>query len=321
MRGAARRAAALILIFMLSVFCVPAAASDESADSRAENGETSFSSAEEILTALFGAVGEAEDVFGQDIYNILLIGADRRDKTWNGNSDAIIVASVNRTAKTISLISFMRDLGAEIPGYGLRKLNSAFAAGGAELLTETLESNYGVRAPRYVSVDFTVMADLVDALGGIEIEVRDEETELLNSLAGDVASDHAHDAPDPLPYGGTWRLNGDQAVAYCRIRMVGNNDYERTERHRKVLEQIIREIRSMEAGDAAAFLARALALVNHNFSAADIVVLTAQVPELLDFTVTESRVPFDGLYHTQNEMLLPDQPETNETIQRIIDGN
>lgn len=80
----------------------------------------------------------------KDTYNILLLGVDRRDESWEGNSDVILLVTVNKEKKTVYLTSFLRDLYADIPGVGVRKLNAACANGGPELTVQTLEDNYQI---------------------------------------------------------------------------------------------------------------------------------------------------------------------------------
>lgn len=104
-----------------------------------------------------------------NVYNILLIGVDRRDKTWYGNSDSMILLSVNKDTKQIHMTSFMRDLYANIPDVGVKKLNAACAYGGGPLVVRTIEDNYKLPIDNYASVDFDSMIDIIDAVGGIEL--------------------------------------------------------------------------------------------------------------------------------------------------------
>ena len=100
-----------------------------------------------------------------NVYNILLIGVDRRDKTWYGNSDSMILLSVNKDTKQIHMTSFMRDLYANIPDVGVKKLNAACAYGGGPLVVRTIEDNYKLPIDNYASVDFDSMIDIIDAVG------------------------------------------------------------------------------------------------------------------------------------------------------------
>ena len=226
---------------------------------------------------------------GREVYNVLLIGSDRRNDSWNGNSDVMIVMSVNAGSKKLSLTSFMRDLYADIPGYGVHKLNYAYAAGGAKTLMETLEDNYELPIDNYAVVDFETMAKVVDLVGGVEIEVSDAECKVLNDYLTSMNA-----ADDYLPGGGSYVLNGNQAVAYMRIRYVGNNDYERTQRQRDVLGVIFASMQKLDAEQ-----------------------LTKLVDEILP---NVSRIPYDGLFTSQNEMLVPDFAQTKERLHEELYG-
>lgn len=110
--------------------------------------ENTFSKFENL--AKHGAEEKSSTFVIPDQYQVLLIGSDRRDGSWNGNSDVMILASLNRNKKTISFISFMRDTGVNVPNVGYGKLNCSFAKGGAKLLQSTLESNFRLQAVGYM---------------------------------------------------------------------------------------------------------------------------------------------------------------------------
>ncbi len=173
-----------------------------------------LSSAAEELSSLAEEIDIAES---GDVYNILLVGVDlRAGETWNGNSDSMILVSINSAKKTIYLTSFMRDLYAEIPGVGTYKLNRAFAVGGGPLLVQTIEENYRISIDAYAWVDFYDMIDIIDLIGGIDIEVSADEVEVANSYIKEMATGIGLDASDYyLTSEGTLHLNGMQAVEYA----------------------------------------------------------------------------------------------------------
>ena len=210
---------------------------------------------------------------GREVYNVLLIGSDRRNDSWNGNSDVMIVMSVNAGSKKLSLTSFMRDLYADIPGYGVHKLNYAYAAGGAKTLMATLEDNYELSIDNYAVVDFETMAKVVDLVGGVEIEVSDAECKVLNDYLTSMNA-----ADDYLPGGGSYVLNGNQAVAYMRIRYVGNNDYERTQRQRDVLGVIFASMQKLDAEQLTKLVDEILPNVENDITPVDMIRLMAHNP-------------------------------------------
>lgn len=256
---------------------------------------------------------------GKDSCTILLIGSDRRDGSWNGNSDAIIAARIDPEEKKIVLTSFMRDVGAEIPGKGLMKLNAAYALGGAELLEETLAENFGVEIDGYVATDFEGMIEIVDAAGGVDMEVLDSEVGVVNMYVTSMCMDMGLDEePFLLREGGNLRLNGMQATAFCRVRFVGNSDYERTERQRRVLSSMLGAFRPDNPAQAAKTAGILLAKTDADLSPALLLKMAAEAPNLSEYEIETARIPFDGEYSTQGEMLIPSQPDTNLKIARLL---
>ena len=156
-----------------------------------------------------------------DTYNILLIGVDRRDESWVGNSDVMLLVTVNPQKEKIYLTSFMRDLYADIPGIGVQKLNAACANGGAELCVQTIEENYQVQIDNYAMVDFNSMAEIVDSIGGVDIEISEAEMEYINNNIANQYSLAGKDDPVYLDHAGEVWLNGYQAVVYSRNRSTG----------------------------------------------------------------------------------------------------
>ena len=122
-----------------------------------------------------------EDVlFDENVMNILLIGYDSRDADSRGRSDTNILVSINQETKEITMTSIMRDCYVSIPGYGNNRINAAYAFGGGSLLIETIEKNFQISVNNYVAVNFYAFMDIIDLIGGIEIEVSDAEAEVMN---------------------------------------------------------------------------------------------------------------------------------------------
>lgn len=248
---------------------------------------------------------------GKQIYNLLLIGSDQRDESWNGNSDVMMVATVNTAVPKLSITSFMRDLYADIPGYGVHKLNYAYAAAGPEKLVETLEDNYEIEIDNYAVVNFESMAKVIDIAGGVEMTISDAECDLLNGyLISMSATEYS------LPCGGTYVLNGTQAVAFMRDRFVGNNDYQRTQRQRDVLRSLFDSMQDMEAVDLVKLAGYVFATVETDIDALTMLKLSGGISEWIHWTLEEDRVPYDDLYHSKSEMLVPD---FHATIERLYE--
>lgn len=250
---------------------------------------------------------------GADIYSILLIGSDRREDNWNGNSDVMIVMTVNTNTQKIILTSFMRDLYAEIPGYGVHKLNYAYAAAGADKLIETLEESYDIEIDNYAAVDFNTMAEIVDLLGGVDIELNEDEVEYLNQEL-EVAEEQSDEADADTVY----HLTGEQAVSYMRIRYVGNADYERTQRQRNVLTDIFENAQELSAAELTELAQEVLEIADHDIGALDMLTLLGSLSGLTEYELVENRIPYDGLFSYQGEMLVPDFEATIEKLHEVL---
>lgn len=294
---------------------------NDSVQEQIEKTGLSDSEAEQIKNENDRAVAEieVEDQNSADVYNLLLVGVDRRETNWNGNADSIILAPINRSRKTIMLMSFMRDLYANIPGYGVHKLNAACAYGGCSLLVQIIEENYKVQIDNYAWVDFKSMADIIDALGGVDITLSDEEAESANGAVYEMCMLFEIDPETEYFHGGgALHCDGIQTVAYGRIRYVGNSDYQRTERQRAVMTQMIQKIGDMSLGELNSFATTVLPMVHHDISASTVLSLISSATEILNYEVDGSRVPFDGYFEIVKEVLNPDMGYTISEIQKEL---
>ena len=175
--------------------------------------------------------------------NILLLGLDvLRERSQR--SDSVIIASTGYGE--LRLASVMRDTLMDIPGRGTSKLNAAYAYGGPELVMRTLNENLGLNIMHYVAVDFSSLVAVVDAIGGVDVEVAEAEVSLINQmLERDRARIEAKGyATTALPQGGgRTHLNGLQALYFARIRKL-DSDYSRTRRQRALLSAMLSRIRA-----------------------------------------------------------------------------
>lgn len=178
------------------------------------------------------------------VVNILLIGNDSRQNGDDGRSDAMILLSISSKTKTIYMTSLLRDMYVDIPGRDGNRLNAAYSYGGAELLMETVEKNLDISVNRCVQVNFEAFANLVDAVGGVDLELSTAEIEYVNGYLVEynmlTNRPQGTDNMDPAAEGMV-HLNGPQALAYCRNRYIGT-DFGRTERQRKVLTEVIKKL-------------------------------------------------------------------------------
>ena len=194
---------------------------------------------------------------------VVLLGIDTEEGNA-GRSDAILLASIDRENNQIHLCSVARDSRVEIEGYGQRKLNAAYAYGGGELTVQTLNENFGLQLASYVAVNFSGMADIVDRLGGVDVELSEGELSYLGS------------AGQGLSAGTSVRLNGKQAVAYSRIRYLDNDDV-RTSRQREVLEGLLNQVRDLDEQECLVLMDQLLEQCTTNLSQAQLTALLAQL--------------------------------------------
>ncbi|MDE6729303.1 MAG: LCP family protein, partial [Oscillospiraceae bacterium] len=233
------------------------------------------------------------------VQNILLIGTDARDiTTERGRSDTILLLSMNSLTEKMYLTSFMRDAYVQIPGYGNNKLNAAYAYGGAELLMDTLEQNYQISIDDYFCVSFMGFAGVIDAFGGVEIDVSDAEAQAVNEILQSEVNALAGDdiMSDFLEKGGKFVLNGKQALSYARIRYVGNADFERTSRQREVMTQIFQNMKSKAATAVPELVSSALPHVGANMSTMDLYFLSLKAPLVVSYDIEQLQIPANGTY-------------------------
>ena len=233
----------------------------------------------------------------------------------------MLLVTVNPQKEKIYLTSFMRDLYADIPGIGVQKLNAACANGGADLCVQTIEENYQVQIDNYAMVDFNSMAEIVDSIGGVDIEISEAEMEYINDHIANQYSLAGKDDPVYLDHAGEVWLNGYQAVAYSRNRSTGStSDFGRTERQRKLMTAIFEKAQSdYVETQSSSTLQTLLSYASHDLTGADTLKLMMKVSDWLNYEIEEVRVPFDDMYYSENEILIPtDMAATREKLQDIL---
>lgn len=253
---------------------------------------------EETYTRSLTASLAEEDA---DVRNILIIGTDSRNEE-RGRADTMIVLSFSRHNKSVTMTSLLRDSYVSIPGHGTDKLNAAYAYGGATLLMDTVVNNFGIPIDEYVCVNFKAFVHIADALGGLKLTVSDREAEAINVILESEVNGIMGDEPtdDFLPSGGTFVLNGKQALAYTRIRYVGNADYERTERQRTVLDQILHKLKHPNPAAIPRILYSAMPELSTNINGVNMYLLSLEMPvKLIAYDMQKLRLPADGTFSDQ----------------------
>ncbi|VYU46803.1 transcriptional regulator [Clostridium tertium] len=244
------------------------------------------------------------------ITNVLLIGTDGRTLDEPARSDSIIIATLDNNNKKVKLTSIMRDTVVDIPEYGEDKINAAFAygsidedengkmrgaEGGASLLMETIENNFGLHLDKYIIVNFWGFEAIIDEIGGIEADIKDYEIDEINKYIGEATGVNSPPITEP----GLQTLNGQQALSYARIRYVGNGNFERGERQRHVLLEVATKLKEVNP-------IRYVSIAN---ALAKQVKTNIDIPEALNLAYTIYKLPtleFEQLQVPQAELIARD---------------
>ncbi|MDO4731413.1 MAG: LCP family protein [Clostridia bacterium] len=254
------------------------------------------------------------------ILNIALFGSDVRPGEGDaGNSDTILLVSIDNRHQKIKLTSFMRDTWVSIPKVNYNgKLNAAYAAGGPVLAVETIERNFGIDIDRYAVVDFETFPVIIDTLGGIDVTINDEEAAYLH-----------HDWPYRTPSfsqgAGTYHLNGQEALDHARNRHVGFYDFERTQRQRDVLLAIVDKFKDTK--DISVFvnlMVQFLPSVSTNISVNEMSSLAQNALKYIKYPITQFRLPTNDNYSDQENstwgsiLVIDDIEKAREDLARFI---
>lgn len=218
--------------------------------------------------------------------NIALFGIDSRDSSLGkGNrSDCIIIASINNSTKEVKLISVYRDTYVNIEGHGLDKITHAYSYGEAPLALKTLNENFDLNITEFATVNFDAVAEAINALGGVTIDVQEDELQYINQYIEATSETTGIDSKR-VTSAGTQTLDGVQAVAYSRIRYTEGGDYKRAERMRTVVEAMVEKFKTKSISEMNQIIDQILPEVYTNITSSDIFSL---LPSIASFKVTES---------------------------------
>lgn len=261
-----------------------------------------------------------------DVTNILLIGSDSRENVEGGRSDAMILLTVSNKTKAIQMTSLLRDIYVEIPGHEGNRLNAAYSFGGPELLMETINQNFDISVTRYVLVNFEAFANLVDAVGGVDLFLTGPELEYVNAYL--VEYNQITGRPEGTDYletskEGEVHLNGPQALAYSRNRYIGT-DFGRTERQRKVLSAVIRKASAALVRNPSSLMKGLLPNLTTNLTKEECFFLSLQAGKFLRWEIGQGSVPLDGTYQPADirgmSVLQVDFEENKKYLSDIMHG-
>lgn len=228
--------------------------------------------------------------------NVLLIGVDAYGESGEGRSDAMLLLRVDGDHKEVRMLSFLRDLYVPIPGHGKTRLNAAYFYGGEALLRKTLAKNFDVTIDRTVTVNFSMLAELIDAVGGVEIDLTEAELPYLNDVLkaynkkSGLSSTHGL-----VTEAGVQLLDGKQALSYSRIRKL-DSDFKRADRQQAVLKAMLAQLTTLDFFTLARLVASQLSKVRTDLSLWDINDLLPLITAGNELTLRSAQVPFTGTF-------------------------
>jgi LCP family protein required for cell wall assembly len=187
-----------------------------------------------------------------------------------------LIATVDKKHKKIKLSSIMRDTYVKIDGHGMDKITHAYSFGGPQLAIKTINENFNMNIRDFVQVDFFGLQAIIDAMGGITMDIKKEEVKEINNILWELAL-LENVAPPNITEPGVQLLNGMQAVTYARIRHVGNNDFERTDRQRRVIQVLFEKVKEQGALKFPYIVSQLLPHIETSMDKATILKLGAQV--------------------------------------------
>lgn len=243
---------------------------------------------------------QPEDFFSGKVirekpFNIMLMGVDSRKDSFEGRSDSMILIHVNPESKKIITTSFLRDMYVDIPGHGGNRLNAAYVFGGTDLLFDTISENFNIEVEDFVTLNFWLVIDIIDDLGGVDIEITEEEIEYMNGYMAE--HNRIMDKPEGTDYlsaedAGMRHLNGNQALSYARIRYIGT-DFARASRQRQIISVCIDKLKHMDVKEINTLLEKYLPTVQTNLTEQDVTTLLFMSLGLSDYTKESYVIPMD----------------------------
>ena len=254
-------------------------------------------------------IGDGQLLQDSKVLNVMLFGEDNSHGDKYGRTDTMIMLSIDNWHKKLKLTSFQRDTYVYIPGYGENKINAAYTFGGPKLTIETIEANFGVKIDRYAVVDFDSFIKIIDTLGGIDMELTEDEIEYINYQM--YKNEQTDDPTTIKDQPGMIHLNGQEALWYARDRGLtkgednneiglSGDDWDRTSRQRKLLEKLFTDMKGADLTKIVKIVSEIGPLITTNLKKDEITALVSHAPTYLTYTVEQSYIPTEGLWYYEN---------------------
>ncbi len=249
-------------------------------------------------------LGNSDYKSEKGITNILLAGTDGRPGEKNSRSDAIMILTIDNKNKNLKLTSLARDTYVETKGYGKVKLTETYAHGGINLLTDTIEKNFELDIQNYAVVDFYSFMDIIDALDGITVNVKQNEINETNKF---IKKETYNWNTNPnkgsiqlIQSAGEQKLNGYQALSFARIRK-NDSAFERDRRQREVIEGIMNGVKELPITKYPKLLDTILPYVKTNMKPAQILGLGGDILKIGDLSIDQMEFPINDGVHSKGE--------------------
>ncbi len=255
----------------------------------------------------------------KDVITIALLGSDYSGVEI-GASDATMILSIDTKKNNIKLLSLMRDIYLDLPDGGKQNLNYTLVDGGPELLLKTINYNFNLQVDKFVHVSLHTLPIIIDKLGGVELEITNEELNYINSYINSIDYQNGT-VTEPLYSAGRQLLNGTQAAAYCRIRYTEGRDYKRTERQRDVLSAIFDKFKNISITEVPGLINDLLPLVSTNMTTSEMLSIATKALGTGVSNIEQGRFPLDEHHYaewTDMYHMIVDIDATTEEIHKFI---
>lgn len=244
---------------------------------------------------------------GGDVVNILLVGYDLKNGAGS-RSDSMILCTFNKNQNTITLTSFLRDLYVEIPGHANNRINAAYTYGGVSLLKKTLSHNFGIEVDGSVQVDFANFKEIINLLGGVELDLTEAEVKFINKRA----------VGDPLSVG-TNVLNGSQALWYARDRYDSDGDFSRTNRQRKLLNALLEAYKNKKLTQMLGLVSDVLPMVTTDITKSELTAYAVTLfPMVAGAEIKTQSIPIAGGFSYAKiggkSVIVPDMEKNRQAL-------
>lgn len=241
-----------------------------------------------------------------DVITIALFGSDFSELYDVSSADATMILAIDTKNNKIKLCSLMRDIYLDLPDGGKMNLNYTILDGGPSSILKAINYNFNLKVDKFVQVDLERLPKIIDALGGVEMEITEDELKYINGYIDNIDNNNGTKT-EHIYSAGTQILNGTQASAYCRIRYTAGRDFRRTERQRDVLNALFIKFKDINLAEVPGMINDILPLVTTNLTNSEIISISTKALGMGLGNIEQGRFPsdqniisasFTDMYHT-----------------------